>query len=123
MGISSAQSLFDVGCGCGAWLSTFKSIYQVQVGGVDISQSSIDWARSRHEDTGIFTKILPKVSDNRIYRGDMRSLTGDLKQLYHYMISIGSLQYLMTPNDVCVVGLSMYDKLKHGEIFSSSFSS
>jgi SAM-dependent methyltransferase len=83
LGIRNGHSVFEVGCGAGAFLFALRKTWAIEIGGLDYSTSLIDVAR----------KAIP---NGQFQVGDAREIS--VEPLYDYLIANGVFHYF---NDEC----------------------
>lgn len=98
LGIHNKMSVFEVGCGSGAFLKSLQEIYELQIGGIDYAEELLETAK----------KAIPD--------GDFKFSEAcqlDTSQKYDFVISNGVFHYMPLDYAKKVLEL-MLEKMIHG---------
>ncbi|XP_031557253.1 uncharacterized protein LOC116293896 [Actinia tenebrosa] len=103
LGFENGHSIFDNGCGCGAFLSAFNQTYEnVKLGGLDLSTGAIKFAR----------EIFPDMKDN-FKVGTVEDLSFVQDASYDHSMTFFTFPYV-SPEKQCKAVKEMLRVVKPG---------
>ncbi|XP_031557372.1 uncharacterized protein LOC116293999 [Actinia tenebrosa] len=103
LGFQDGHSIFDNGCGCGAFLSAFNLTYKnVKAGGLDLSTGAIKFTR----------EIFPEMKDN-FKVGTVEDLSFVQDASYDHSMTFGTFPYV-SPEKQCKAVKEMLRIVKPG---------